>query len=78
MIMLSAQNEITRQFKVRSMRATIFINIHDELCIDAPPEEATTVDRLLRKILPNPPYFHDLCTLLGRTVPLAYEIKNKA
>lgn len=73
-IMLSAYTTLTRAMRERGLRSVITLLIHDAIYVDCHPTEVHIVARLIRRILPNPPYYQLLCADLGRTLPLAYDL----
>ncbi len=74
-IMLSAQFELAKAFKERHMKSVIPLNVYDAASIEVPEYELPIVKNLMQDCIPNPPYYQALCEELGRTLPLAYEMK---
>lgn len=78
---LSAQYHLWATAKREKVAMTCPVNIYDAIGIVLLPHERRKygmrrASKLMADILPNPPYYRDLCTHLGRTLPLAYEVKN--
>ena len=73
-IMLSAYTTLTRAMRERGLRSVITLLIHDALYVDCRPTEVRMVKQLIRRIMPNPPYYLKLCKLLGRSLPLTYDL----
>jgi len=74
-ITLSAQFELALAFKQRHMRAVTPLNVYDAATIECHECELPVVLSLLKRILPNPPYYRALCEELGRSLPLDYDVK---
>ncbi len=74
-IMLDAQFELQWSFMQKRMRATLPLNVYDSATIEFPALELHSVKREMDRILPNPPYYQALCDILGRSLPLKYDIK---
>lgn len=74
-IMLSAQFELQWSFMRKRMKAILPLNVYDSATIEFPTSELHTVKREMDRILPNPPYYQELCHLLGRSLPLKYDTK---
>jgi uracil-DNA glycosylase family 4 len=80
-ITLSAQYHLWATAKRENVAMTCPVNIYDAIGIVLHPQERRRygmkrASKLMADILPSPPYYRDLCTHLGRTLPLAYEVKN--
>lgn len=73
-VMLSAVCVLNRHFHTRRLRSRITAIIHDAVGIDCCAPELPLIRRLIAQTLPNPPYYQDLCALLGRTIPLTYDL----
>ena len=76
---LSAQYHLWATAKRENVAMTCPVNIYDAIGIVLHPNERRRYGmkraaKLMAGILPNPPYFRDLCAHLGRTLPLAYEV----
>ena len=71
-IVQSAQREIGDIVAGSDM--LIFDNDYDAIGIDHRARDTAQVTSLLRAHMTNPQYFQDLCSVLGRTVPLEVEI----
>jgi uracil-DNA glycosylase family 4 len=74
-IMLSAQFELQWTFMQKRMKAILPLNVYDAASIEFPKPELYAVKRELERILPNPPYYQALCEVLGRRLPLEYDMK---
>lgn len=74
-VMLSAQFELQWSFMQKRMKAILPLNVYDAATIECPTRELQSVKREMDRILPNPPYYQALCDLLGRRLPLKYEVK---
>jgi hypothetical protein len=80
-ITLSAQYHLWATAKRENVAMTCPVNIYDAIGIVLHPQERRRysmkrASKLMVDILPNPPYYRDLCAHLGRTLPLAYEVTN--
>lgn len=78
-ILESAQYHMWCHAKAEGVGMTCPVNIHDAVGIVLLPHERryhgmTRARRIMADVLPNPPYFLDLCAYLGRTIPLDYEV----
>ncbi len=73
-VMLSAVCTLNRHFRVRRLRSRITAVIHDAVGIDCYRPELLLIRRLIAQTLPNPPYYQAFCKLLGRTIPLTYDL----
>lgn len=72
-IMESAQFELWRRFRSRGLKSIVPLNIYDAAAIEVAPYETDSVLSIMEDVLPNPPYFQELCGRLGRTIPLTYD-----
>ena len=70
-----AQSWVQLKFWELGMRAVVGLNCHDALYVDCPAEEEAQVRAIVEEILPCPPYYAELQSIVGRTVPLQYEAK---
>jgi DNA polymerase I-like protein with 3'-5' exonuclease and polymerase domains len=77
-VMLSAQFELQWSFKQKGMKAILPLNVYDAATIECPKSELHTVKREMERILPNPPYYQALCQVLGRSLPLKYDLTLEA
>lgn len=75
-VMLSCQHELWWQFKQRRMKAIVPLNVYDAAHIESPRGEIYAVRRIMEEVIPNPPYFQDLCNHLGRSIPMEYDVKE--
>jgi hypothetical protein len=80
-ITLSAQYHLWATAKRESVAMSCPVNIYDAIGIVLHPNERRRygmkrASKLMADILPNPPYYRDLCAHLGRTLPLAYEVSG--
>lgn len=75
-IMLSAQFELQWVFKKRNLKAILPLNVYDAASIEFPKTELYAVRQEMARILPDPPYYQALCKILGRRLPLKYDIKE--
>ncbi len=69
-VLQSAEIEITKECYARHLRACVPINGHDAIGMDVPANERTTVQALIDRWMPSPPYYDKLCEMVGRRVPL--------
>jgi hypothetical protein len=74
-IMLSAQFELQWAFKQKRMKAILPLNVYDAATIEFPKPELYAVKQEMERILPDPPYYQALCEVLGRRLPLEYDMK---
>jgi DNA polymerase I-like protein with 3'-5' exonuclease and polymerase domains len=74
-IMLSAQFELQWAFMQKRMKAILPLNVYDAATIEFPPTELYSVKQEMERILPDPPYYQALCKVLGRRLPLKYDMK---
>ncbi|KKL49173.1 hypothetical protein LCGC14_2318130, partial [marine sediment metagenome] len=74
-VMLSAQFELQWTFMQKRMKAILPLNVYDAASIEFPKPELYAVKQELERILPNPPYYQALCKVLGRRLPLEYDVK---
>lgn len=72
-VLKSAQRTIQDVFTGLHMEAVICLNIYDAIYIDCPASEESEVRRVVHNILSCPPYYSELQSVMGRTVPLMYE-----
>jgi len=75
-IMLSCQYELWRRFKEEKLKAVAPMNVYDAAFIECPKYEIYKVRRIIADVVPNPPYFQDLCEYLGRSIPLEYDLEE--
>jgi len=75
-IMLSAQYELWSRFKQAGLKAVVPINIYDAALIECPKHEIYRVRSIIAEVLPNPPFYRDLCEELGRKVPLEHDLEE--
>ncbi len=73
LILQNAQAAITRQLVANNYRSVLILNCHDAIELDIHPSEVNDITSLVEAALPCPPLFRDLCSHLGRTVPLVHE-----
>ncbi|MGB7295046.1 MAG: DNA polymerase, partial [Candidatus Aminicenantales bacterium] len=52
-LMKKAMIDIWREFKKRRLRTKIILQVHDELVFEAPEEERTVVDDLVKEKMEN-------------------------
>ena len=76
-IILSAQYHLWVAFKRENLKAVVPCNIYDAALIECPKHEIHAVRRIMSEVLPNPPFYEEMCRELGRSVPLEYEVKEK-
>jgi DNA polymerase I-like protein with 3'-5' exonuclease and polymerase domains len=74
-VMLSAQFELQWAFKQKHMKALLPLNVYDAATIEFPTAELYSVQREMKRILPDPPYYQALCKVLGRRLPLEYDVE---
>jgi len=74
-VTLSAQFELQWSFMQRRMKAILPLNVYDAASIECSKSELYAVQQEMERILPNPPYYQALCEVLGRSLPLKYEVK---
>lgn len=77
----SAQHELWRRAGAAGIGLSVPCNIHDAIGFVLTPAErrrygTNRVKELMEQVLPNPPFYRDLCKYLGRTVPLAYDVSE--
>ncbi|KKN58727.1 hypothetical protein LCGC14_0549050 [marine sediment metagenome] len=75
-IMLSAQYELWSHLRRAGLKAIVPCNVYDAALIECPEYEIFHVRRIMAEVLPNPPFYQELCDELGRTLPLEYEVKE--
>jgi hypothetical protein len=75
-VMLSAQYHLWARFRQEGLQAMVPINIYDAALIECPKYEIHRVRQIMEEILPNPLFYQELCSELGRTLPLEYEVKE--
>ena len=80
-VTLSAQYTLWNLAHERNMGVTCPVNIYDAIgVVLREPERrrfgTTRALSLLAEVLPNPPYYEDLCAHFGRTLPLAYDVSH--
>ncbi len=73
-VMLSAQYHLWSQFRKAGLQAIVTCNVYDAALIECPRHELYRVERLIKEILPNPPFYQALCAELGRELPLGYDL----
>lgn len=78
-ITLSAQYNLWHTARMRGIGLTCPVNIYDAIGMVLRDRERNKYGmkravKLMDEILPNPPYYQDMCAHLGRTLPLAYEV----
>jgi DNA polymerase-1 len=76
-IMQSSQFHLWHRCKELNIRTVVPINVYDAAAIEVPKLEIFQVRSLMKDLLPNPPYYQDLCDHLGRTLPLDYDVKEQ-
>ncbi|KKN80421.1 hypothetical protein LCGC14_0330140 [marine sediment metagenome] len=74
-VMLSAQFELQWAFMQKRMKAVLPINVYDAASIEFPKQELYAVQHEMKRILPDPPYYQALCKVLGRRLPLEYDVE---
>jgi uracil-DNA glycosylase family 4 len=74
-IMLSAQFHLWWEFQKAGLKASLPLNIYDAVAIQCPHDERYAVEKIMGRVLPNPPYYDALCTELGRRLPLKCDMK---
>jgi len=74
-IMLSAHFHLWWEFQKAGLKASIPLNIYDAVAVQCPRDERYAVERIMDRILPNPPYYDALCTELDRRLPLKCDTK---
>lgn len=79
-VTLSTQMTLSDIFRARthgstSRRVLMPLNIYDAIPFEVPADAVDSMEDLCHDTLLCPPYYRDLCDVLGRTVPLAYELK---
>ncbi len=52
-IIKKAMVEVDQELRRRNMRARLLLQVHDELLVECPPEEADEAEKLLREIMEN-------------------------
>ena len=57
------------------MKSVLPLNVYDAASIEFPKQELYAVQQEMKRILPNPPYYQELCKILGRSLPLACKAK---
>jgi DNA polymerase I-like protein with 3'-5' exonuclease and polymerase domains/uracil-DNA glycosylase len=72
--MQSCQFHLWRMCKERKLRTVVPLNVYDAAVLEVPKDEIHAVREILALVLPNPPYFSDLCDHLGRRIPLLSKI----
>ena len=70
-----AQAHVQLEFWRLGLRAVVVLNCHDALYVDCPASEEQEVRSVVDRILSCPPYYQELQSIVGRTVPLQYEAK---
>lgn len=75
-VMLSAQYSLWSRFKQVGLKAVVPCNIYDAALIECPKNELYRVEKVMEEILPNPLFYQYLCTELGRTLPLEYDVST--
>lgn len=76
-LMQSAQFHLWWACKKAHLKTVVPINVYDAAAIEVPKTEIHAVRRIMAEVLPNPPYYQDLCDYLGRRLPMAYDVKEK-
>lgn len=76
-VMQSAQFHLWRRCKELHMQAVVPINVYDAAAIECPKFEIYQLRTLMAEILPNPPYYRDLCNHLGRKLPMEYDVRER-
>jgi uracil-DNA glycosylase family 4 len=76
-LMQSAQFHLWWSCKKVGLRAVVPINVYDAAAIEVPPKEIFAVRRIMGEVLPNPPFYADLCAHLGRRLPMEYDVREK-
>ncbi len=74
-ITLSSHVTLFKEATRLKLKTVFPVNIYDAIAIDGPAFERHSVSQLVERVLPNPPYYEKLCELLGRRLPLRYEMK---
>lgn len=82
MIMLSAQAEMWRLADARGWHGiTLPVNIYDATGFVLSPLERRRYGHeraitLIHEVMPNPPFYQELTSQIGRAIPLGYEVKD--
>jgi DNA polymerase-1 len=76
-VMQSAQFHLWRRCKEAKLKTVVPINIYDAAVVEVPKTEIYAVRNLMMEVLPNPPYYQDLCDHLGRKLPMEYDVKER-
>lgn len=76
-VMISAQVAIQKEMLGRRLKSILCLNVYDAVGIDCSPGEEKVVLGLIAKHLPNPPYYRDLCSELGRSIRITYDVVSK-
>lgn len=77
-IMVAAQFEMFRRFRAERRSdeyPLVPLNIYDASPIEVPYGQLTYAVRVMNEVLPNPPYYEQLCHELGRRLPMVAEYK---
>lgn len=75
-VLLSGATLLDQAFQSRKMKAITGLQIYDSLYIECPLPEAEIVRNLIKESLTGAPYWHKICKLYDREVPLEYELKE--
>lgn len=76
-VMISAQIRLWDEMEKRGLRSMPSMNVYDASPVEIEEIETDAVLRCMEEVLPNPPYYEALCGVLGRRLPLVYEISSK-
>ena len=75
-IQISAQKAVIRSLKRGYFQSVCCHQQYDSLYVDGPAHEYEAVVKIVKEAMVNPPYYQRLCDSLGRTLPLAVDIKT--
>lgn len=74
-VIKSAQMQIQDTLTERKLRSLMGLNIFDCVGVECPAEELAEVAQIVAAAMTCPPYYEELQLLLGRELPLGYDIK---
>lgn len=74
-VMLSGQFEVYNTIRDQNLRTRMPLNVYDAAALEVPPLELDPVLAIMKQVVPNPPFYSALCKVLGRTLPIEYDVK---
>lgn len=74
-VMKCAQRAVSDQFRRDGMQSLVCLNIYDAMGIDSPGSEEVRAIETAKHFIACNPYYHEIQSIVGRTVPLDCDVK---